>query len=65
MDFGACQVGTDGVVVGTTFSAYCDLLDRKITLQPHITDDKHLARSMLRAERFRQKYAGTDVQVVV
>lgn len=64
MDFGACQIGmSHHQCVFYTPAAHKDLTERTITmLEPE--DPTQEYRSLTRAARFEDKYAGTDVQVI-
>lgn len=64
MDFAACQVGYCSPSHWVyTPDALKDFLNRTITMRE---PDDHIqeCRSLARAERFTDKYAGTDVQVI-
>jgi hypothetical protein len=65
MDFGACQIG---MLSPTHFvwtdEAFLDLSSRRITMLPP-ADEVQSGRSLLRADRFRQKYGADGCDVVV
>jgi hypothetical protein len=64
MDFGACQLAVTADGPYMTKAAAEDILSRRITLLR--TDDaNNVARSIRRAIRFGEKYAGTDVTIDV